>query len=141
LLDIKNQLYIESLKYLNPNSCFSYIKELFQLLKSRNIKIAIASASKNAKFILEKLNLLDQIDFISDPNLSPSKPDPGIFLQAFNNFNFKKDEVICVEDSQAGIDAINSISIKSIGVNNNNLKNCSLYFNTIQDFYNYLVKE
>lgn len=141
LLEKKNNLYIESLDNLNENSSFKYIKELFELLNSNNIKIAIASASKNAKFILQKLNLLNKIDFISDPNKSLSKPDPGIFLQAFNYFNFKKEEVIGVEDSQAGIDALNSIDIKSIGINNNNLKNCKLHFSNIKELYDYLIKE
>ncbi|MEG2505989.1 MAG: HAD hydrolase-like protein, partial [Carnobacterium sp.] len=62
----KNKLYKELLKDISPDDILPGILDLFNELIDNKIKIAIASISQNAQYILEKLQLLDKIDAVVD---------------------------------------------------------------------------
>jgi beta-phosphoglucomutase len=51
----KNLTYLEYIKDINPQDILPGISEALSLLKNKNIKIGLGSASKNAKIILERL--------------------------------------------------------------------------------------
>ncbi|HAK42156.1 MAG TPA: beta-phosphoglucomutase [Clostridium sp.] len=115
----KNNLYKELLKDLTPQDVLPGILALFNELIDNNIKIAIASISQNAPYILEKLNLLDKIDCIADPRtVKHSKPAPDIFLKAAELTGVDIKNCVAIEDAQAGIEAINRAGIFSVGVGN-----------------------
>ena len=84
------------------------LDELLAKLKSRNIKIAVASNSsalrlKEAIKILEIEQYFDLIASATD--LGRLKPDPYVYLYAMNIFNVGGNETIVVEDSKLGITA------------------------------------
>ena len=57
--------------------------KVLQFLKENNQGIALGSASKNARPILEKTNILSYFDVIVDGNdVTNAKPDPEVFLKA-----------------------------------------------------------
>ena len=115
----KNNLYKELLQHLTPQDVLPGILDLFNELIDNNIKIAIASISQNAPYILEKLNLLDKIDCIADPKaVKHSKPAPDIFLKAAELVGVDVKNCVAIEDAQAGIEAINRAGIFSVGVGN-----------------------
>ncbi len=125
VLKEKNDLYINYLEELGEDSILPGIKEFLIDLKSSDKKVAVASASKNAPYILEKLGLLKYIDYIADPgSIERGKPAPDIFLDAARGIGLKVDEVVGIEDSQAGVDALYRANMLSIGIGK--LKN-SLY--------------
>lgn len=117
---MKNIWYLEMLEQLSPADILPGINEFIEELKQKGVKIAIASASQNAPFILEKIKLDHLIDTIADPRqVKNNKPAPDIFLLAAKQINLKPEECIGVEDSQAGINALNAGSIKSIAIGSN----------------------
>ena len=61
------------------------ITRLIGELKEHGVKLSIASASKNAPAILEKLGLANEFDAIADPSkVANGKPAPDIFLAGAN---------------------------------------------------------
>ena len=75
------------------------------------------SASKNARPILEKVNILHLFDDIVDGNdVSNAKPDPEVFLVGAKKANQTNKNSIVFEDSVAGIRAANSAGMMSIGI-------------------------
>mgnify|MGYP000190548987 CR=1 FL=1 len=81
-------------------------KRDLKTLRERGCKLAIGSSSKNAKFILEKVELLNAFDAISDGNnITHSKPDPEVFLKAGEFLGEDPANCVVVEDAYAGIDA------------------------------------
>ena len=49
---------------------------------NKGFKLAVGSASKNAKIILQKLGILDLFSIIVDGNMvENSKPDPEVFVK------------------------------------------------------------
>ena len=122
LTNRKNQCYIESLNQLTSEDILPGIFELIKELKQKGIKIALASASHNGPFILEKIGLFDSFDTIVDPGkLSRGKPDPEIFEVASAQLGLIPKDCVGIEDSISGIQAINSAGSCSIGVGDDKL--------------------
>ena len=86
-------------------------------LKEKNQPIALGSASKNARPILEKTGILHYFDAIVDGNdVSNAKPDPEVFLIAAKLLKTDPKDAIVFEDSVAGIQAANIGNMVSIGI-------------------------
>lgn len=113
----KNLVYRQLLTELTTDNILPGIEGLFKQLLDNDIKIAIASASRNAPEILERLGLLEFVDYIADPSLIANpKPAPDIFVLAAEGIDCQLAECVAIEDSIAGIEAINSAGIKSISI-------------------------
>lgn len=117
LAEKKNIHYVELLQSLTPNDLLPGVKAFLDQAKALNIPCAIASASKNAPFILEKLGVKEDFQAIVDPNtLSKGKPDPEIFLKACQLIQVDPSSAIGFEDAQAGIQGIKAAGMYAIGV-------------------------
>ncbi|WP_101772568.1 beta-phosphoglucomutase [Peptostreptococcus faecalis] len=118
MADIKNEEYKKLLKNLDKKDILPGIEDFINKLKEKNIKIGLASASKNAPMILEKLGLGKKIDYIADPDaVKNGKPAPDIFIEATRGINLNIDDVIGIEDADAGVEAMRSCNMRSIGIN------------------------
>ncbi len=117
LMESKNNTYRELLATMTPADVSDEVRNTLAELRNRGYKLALGSSSKNAKFILEKVNLMDAFDAISDgTNISKSKPDPEVFLKAAQFLGVEPSECWVVEDAYAGIDAAKNAGMKAIGI-------------------------
>lgn len=102
----KNERYRELLKTMTPKDVTEDVRRTLAEIRRRGYGIALGSSSKNARFILERVNLLEAFDKISDgTNITKSKPDPEVFLKAAEYLGEKPENCLVVEDSEAGIEA------------------------------------
>ena len=110
----KNDYYRSLLGELTPADLSGDVKSTLDALRAKGIKLAIGSSSRNAKFILERIGLVDYFDAISDgTNISRSKPDPEVFLNAAEFLGLKPAECLVVEDATAGVDAAHAGGMKA----------------------------
>ena len=113
----KNTHYVELLQQLSPADLLPGVHEFLTEAKQKQIPCGIASASKNAPFILEKLEVADDFQIIVNPDtLKKGKPDPEIFLKAAEMLHITPEEAVAFEDAQAGLDAIKAAGMYAIGV-------------------------
>lgn len=113
----KNTHYVQLLQSLTPDDLLPGVKAFLDEAKAKNIPCAIASASKNAPFILDKLGVMQDFDTIVDPaTLKKGKPDPEIFIQAALALGIEPAEAVGFEDAQAGIDGIKAAGMYAVGV-------------------------
>lgn len=106
LAEEKNTSYRELLHTMTPGDVSQEVRRTLEELRGRGYKLAIGSSSKNARFILEKVGLLDFFDAISDgTNITNSKPDPEVFVKAAEYLGESPQSCIVVEDAYAGVDA------------------------------------
>lgn len=106
LAEEKNHIYRQLLGNMTPADVSDEVRDTLIELKRKGHKLAIGSSSKNARFILEKVALLDFFDAVSDGNnIKNSKPDPEVFIKAAKFLGERTDRCIVVEDAYAGIDA------------------------------------
>lgn len=113
----KNGDYLSYIIDMDQSEILPGVMPILEFLKSNNQKIALGSASKNAKPILEKTGILSYFDAIVDGNdVSNAKPDPEVFLQAAKLLNVKPINAIVFEDAVAGIQAANIANMTSVGI-------------------------
>lgn len=113
----KNEQYLQYIAKMDHTEILPGIDTLLQYLKLNGIPYSLGSASKNARLILQTLNLIDLFDAIVDGNdVSTAKPDPEVFLIAAEKLGVHPENCIVVEDAQAGIQAANSAGMTSIGI-------------------------
>lgn len=129
----KNEDYLAYLTDMNQSEILPGVLPVLQFLKERNQKIALGSASKNARPILEKTDIIKYFDAIVDGNdVSNAKPDPEVFLQAAQLLNALPENAIVFEDSVAGIQAANIAKMTSIGIGDANILHEAQY--NFEDF-------
>lgn len=118
----KNNRYVEMLQSLDKSELLEGAEEYIRELKSEGVLISLGSASKNAPFILEKLEIKELFDAIVDGNsVSKAKPDPEVFLKGAEMLGLSPADCCVFEDSQAGIDAARAagcsvIAIDKVGI-------------------------
>ncbi|MEK3966061.1 beta-phosphoglucomutase [Paenibacillus sp. FSL H7-0323] len=113
----KNRLYVEYISRLEESELLPGVKEYLTGLRSRGIGIALGSASKNAEFILNKLNITDLFDAVVDGNkVSLAKPDPEVFLIAAQEIGLQPDECVVFEDAEAGVQAGKAAGMEVVGI-------------------------
>lgn len=117
LMETKNNTYRELLATMTPADVSDEVRNTLKELRACGCKLAIGSSSRNAKFILEKVELLDAFDAISDGNnITHSKPDPEVFVKAGEFLGEKPENCIVVEDAYAGIDAAKAAKMTAVGI-------------------------
>ena len=125
LAERKNNIYVKSLETLDKSAVLSGAFEFIALLKEKNIKTAVGSASKNTPMILEKTGLADKFDAVScGLDTQKSKPDPEVYLIAADRLGVPYENCLVIEDSDAGIQAAKAggMYALAIGAAKNNLQ-------------------
>ncbi len=113
----KNAEYVELLEELTPADILPGLISVLDQADALGMKSSIASASKNAPHILEKLGIKERFAHIVDPNtLVKGKPDPEIFIRAAEAIGITPEEAIGFEDAQAGIEGIKGANMFAVGV-------------------------
>lgn len=113
----KNEDYLQYIINMKEDEILEGVVPVLQYLKDNGQKIALGSASKNARPILEKVNILHFFDAIVDGNdVTNAKPDPEVFLRAAQLVGASASDAIVFEDSVAGVQAANIAGMVSIGI-------------------------
>ena len=116
-MQLKNENYLSYVNKMDKGEVLPGVLKVLNYLNENDIPYALGSASKNARHILEKIDLKDGFDAIVDgTNVSKAKPDPEVFLIAAEKLNVAAQDCIVFEDSVAGIQAANKGQMTSIGI-------------------------
>lgn len=131
----KNACYVEYLKQLDQSALLEGTLDYLTSLHSRNVKISLGSASKNAPFILSQLGIEKYFDAVVDGNcISKAKPDPEVFLTAAKFLELEPSDCAVFEDSFAGIQAAKTGGMLAIGVGTaQNLPGADVYIRNLGD--------
>jgi len=113
----KNVDYLKYIEKMDASEILPDVPRVLDFLKERQIPIALGSASKNARPILEKVGLLHYFDGIVDGNnVTKAKPDPEVFLIAAEQLGVRSENCVVFEDAVAGVQAANTAKMLSIGI-------------------------
>jgi beta-phosphoglucomutase len=119
LMSEKNEEYLTYISGMDANEILPDVPRILEYLILEKQAIALGSASKNARAILEKVQLYDKFNTIVDgTNVSKAKPNPEVFLLGAKALGVSPENCIVFEDSVAGIKAANIANMISIGIGN-----------------------
>lgn len=117
LMAKKNDDYLSYIDKMGESEILPDVPKILNHLNENNQGVALGSASKNARKILQKVNLISNFQAIVDGNdVSKAKPDPEVFLIGAKALNQKPENCIVFEDSVAGVQAANNANMISIGI-------------------------
>ncbi len=117
LADRKNAHYQRLISTMTPDDLAPGAGALFEQLQNAGIQIAVVSASKNARLVLQLLGIADCFGTVVDGNdVARSKPDPQAFVLAAHRLGVEPRNCVVIEDADAGIRAANAAGMKAIGI-------------------------
>jgi beta-phosphoglucomutase len=113
----KNLYYLESIRDITPRDVLPGARELLEEMRAAGIKTALGSASKNAGEVIQRLDLLQLLDAVSDGHSTElQKPAPDLFLHAALQLQLTPDECVVVEDAAAGVKAARAGGFRCVGL-------------------------
>lgn len=113
----KNEDYLSYIAKMDASEILPDVPRVLEYLRKRGVPMALGSASKNAKPILEKVSLSSYFKAVVDGNeVARAKPDPQVFLLAAERLGLPPQQCVVFEDAQAGIEAANAAGMVSIGI-------------------------
>jgi beta-phosphoglucomutase len=113
----KNNWYVDLIQQVTPEDALPGVVPFIKELKAAGIKIAIGSASKNARSIVEKLELIHLFEIIVDGTMTvKSKPDPEVFLKGAELTDTPAEKSLVFEDAAKGIEAALAGGMYAVGI-------------------------
>jgi beta-phosphoglucomutase len=117
LADLKNKWYVEYIKKITPDEILPGVVKFLGQAKNHKLYLALASASKNARLLLERIGLTSMFDCIVDGTVvTRAKPDPEVFLKCAEELNVEPQNCVVFEDAIAGIEAAHAGEMYAVGV-------------------------
>jgi beta-phosphoglucomutase len=113
----KNEWYVDYIRQLDVGEILPGATEYLKAIRSRGVRTALASASKNAPLILERLGISALFDAAVDGNkVNNAKPDPEVFLRAAEELGIPPASCVVFEDAEAGIEAALRAGMGAVGI-------------------------
>lgn len=113
----KNHRYRELIGGLTPAALLPGVPEFLEAARSEGYRAALGSVSKNAGFILQRLEIAGFFDAVIDgTKIVRGKPDPEVFRKGAQALGLSAEQCVVFEDSAAGIEAAHRGGMKAIGI-------------------------
>ncbi|WCM28139.1 beta-phosphoglucomutase [Sphingomonas sp. QA11] len=117
LAALKNGWYLEEITHFTPDELFPGARAVLEEARAAGLKLALASASRNAPLLLDRLGIAGFFDAVADPAaVAAGKPAPDIFLAAAAATGTAPALCLGVEDAAAGVAAIRAAGMASLGI-------------------------
>lgn len=119
LADAKNRHYGELIATMTPADLLPGALRALEDVRAAGLKIGLASVSRNAFTVLDRLGIRDRFDDVVDAaTIARGKPDPEIFLTAAAHLGVDPADCLGVEDAAAGVASIKDAGMFALGVGN-----------------------
>lgn len=136
LADQKNHHYRSLIASMTTTDILPGAAQLLQNLRQHGLLLGLASSSKNAALVLDRLDIGHYFDYVADAQLiKNNKPDPEIFLTVAKALEVPARHCVGIEDSGAGVKAINAANMLSVGIGNlTYLSHANLIYSSLEHF-------
>jgi kojibiose phosphorylase len=113
----KNGYYEKFIQNLTAADLLPGAKDLLDELRAAGIKVALASSSKNADIVCQRLGIADKLDAIADGySVERHKPAPDVFLYAARQLGLEPLQCLAVEDAASGVEAALAAGMWVVGL-------------------------
>ena len=117
LIERKNADFLARLEEMTPADLAPGARELLGFLSQRGVRAALASSSRNAHAVIERLGIAAAFGAMVDGVAAPrSKPDPQVFLLAASRLAVSPAACLVIEDGEAGIAAARAAGMRVFGI-------------------------
>jgi len=117
LADAKNGHYQELIATMTPSDLLPGALRALEDVRAAGLRIGLASVSRNAFTVLDRLGIRDRFDDVVDAaTIANGKPHPEIFLTAAAHLGVEPRDCLGVEDAAAGVASIKDAGMVAVGV-------------------------
>lgn len=113
----KNNYYREFLTEVTPDDLLPGVLTFLEAARAAEIKIGLASASRNARDVLDNLKIPHLFDVIGDGfSVKNTKPAVDLFVWVAGGLGLFYDRCVVFEDATAGVKAALRAGMKCVGI-------------------------
>lgn len=113
----KNGYYQDFLTQVTPDDLLPGAADFLSDARARGLKVAVGSASRNARTVLDNLQITGQLDAIGDGHsVARTKPAPDLFVWVAGRLALPPGACVVFEDAEAGVEAALTAGTYTIGV-------------------------
>lgn len=113
----KNEDYLRRVSRMTPLDLLPGAAALLRGVRAAGLRVGVASSSRNARAVIERLEIEPLLDVIVDGNdAERSKPHPQVFLLAAERLNVAPAQCVVIEDAESGVEAALAAGMKVIGL-------------------------
>ncbi|MGY4397023.1 beta-phosphoglucomutase [Sphingomonas sp. UYAg733] len=113
----KNGYYLDAVATMSPADLLPGAEALVAACRAAGLRCAVASASRNAPLVLDRLGIAGRFDFVADAGaVAHPKPAPDIFLACSDALGVAPGQAVGFEDAAAGIAAIRAAGMVAVGI-------------------------
>ena len=113
----KNAIYRSLVAEMSPSDVADEVRDSLRELRRRGYRLAIGSVSRNARYILERTEMLSFFDALADGTITVNaKPDPEVFLHAARMLDTPPEHCAVIEDAVSGLEAARRGGMLPIGI-------------------------
>ena len=117
LADLKNRHYQQLIGTMTAADLLPGAVDALRAVRAAGLGIGLASVSRNAFAVLERLGIGAHFDYVVDAaTIARGKPDPEIFLKAAHHLGVAPADCLGVEDAVAGVASIKSAGMTALGI-------------------------
>lgn len=117
MMERKNRYYQELLKQVTPDDLLPGVRNLLDAVRAMSMKIALGSASKNAREVVQRLQIESSIDALADGySVVRPKPAPDLFVYAAGLLHICVNDCVVFEDAKAGVAAAKTAGMYTVGL-------------------------
>lgn len=117
LMEYKNRVFLDAARGLTPADSIPGVRALLLVLGGAGVRLAAASASRNARLVLDRVGLSPLLHAIVDGHDAPrAKPDPQVFMLAAEKLHVEPARCVVVEDALSGVEAAVHAGMAVVGV-------------------------
>ncbi|WUR12979.1 beta-phosphoglucomutase [[Empedobacter] haloabium] len=117
LATAKNEHYKVLIATMTPSDLLPGAMQALDDCRAAGLRIGLASVSRNAFTVLDRLGITDKFDYVVDAGLiAKGKPDPEIFLAAAQALGVPPADCFGVEDAVAGVASIKAAGMYAVGI-------------------------
>lgn len=113
----KNRYYTEMIAGVSAADLLPGVRSLLDEIQAAGLKAAIASASRNAPAVVQRLGIQEQLSALAHGgSVQRQKPAPDLFLHTAQQLGLPPAACIVVEDAAAGIEAAHAAGMVAVGI-------------------------
>jgi alpha,alpha-trehalose phosphorylase len=117
LAERKNGYYRSSIATFSAKDLLPGAHAALLAARAAGLKIALASASRSARELVERMGVEQLFDHVVDSaTVARAKPDPEIFQRAAAALGVNAAACLGIEDAQAGVVAIKAAGMAALGI-------------------------
>lgn len=116
VMAFKNTRYRELIAELNPKDAFPGAREALMRCGELGIRVGVASASMNAREVVQKLGFAKLVTYIADPRKCAPKPSAEIYCVTCAELGAAPARTICIEDAAPMIANLRAEGMYTVGV-------------------------